>query len=493
MDRHRRGELARAAADYDAFLAQVPEHGRALRLRGVLARELGALAESRRLLVRACAASPAAAAPHNELALTCLAGGDLPGAEQALHAALDHAPEDLRALANLGALCQYRGRLAEAAEWHRRALAQAPEDLEIRCNLASALADAGRGDEALAECTAALDRAPGHPHLLAAQGAVLISMARFADAAAVLSEATRRNPADDLALVNLAEACQRLQRTAEAEALLERARQQNPDNARAVADLAWLRTTAGRPQEGLQPCTEFLARHPGERLVLAAWAAALQRAGEPDAGGLLDYQQLLVVRDDLPVPAGFAGRAAFHAALESAVLGNPSLLAEPASKATRGGRQTGELDLTTDAALAGLAGLFDEAVAAATAGFRAAGLAGHPVMAYATPARTLRVWGTVLEAGGRQAPHLHPLGYLSGVYYLRVPAPGPAGDPAQGWLEFGRPPDRFAAGAPAAVRLVEPQPGRLVLFPSWFLHCTRPFTATATRISIAFDAVPRQD
>ncbi len=37
------------------------------------------------------------------------------------------------------------------------------------------------------------------------------------------------------------------------------------------------------------------------------------------------------------------------------------------------------------------------------------------------------------------------------------------------------------------VRLVEPRPGLLVLFPSYFLHETVPFTGEDTRISLAFD------
>jgi hypothetical protein len=45
----------------------------------------------------------------------------------------------------------------------------------------------------------------------------------------------------------------------------------------------------------------------------------------------------------------------------------------------------------------------------------------------------------------------------------------------------------------APYRLVEPKPGRLVLFPSTMWHGTRPFPA-GERLTIAFDiARPRQD
>lgn len=40
------------------------------------------------------------------------------------------------------------------------------------------------------------------------------------------------------------------------------------------------------------------------------------------------------------------------------------------------------------------------------------------------------------------------------------------------------------------LRLVQPKPGRLVLFPSYWWHGTRPFHSTEPRTTIAFDVVP---
>jgi hypothetical protein len=38
---------------------------------------------------------------------------------------------------------------------------------------------------------------------------------------------------------------------------------------------------------------------------------------------------------------------------------------------------------------------------------------------------------------------------------------------------------------------VQPTPGTLVLFPSYFWHGTIPFNTTDERITVAFDVVPR--
>jgi Flp pilus assembly protein TadD len=492
MDCHQRGDLARADELYAQVLAARPDQAQALRLRGILARERGELSLSGALLSRAAAAAGHDPRPVDELALTRLAAGDLPGAETALRDALERDPGYQRARANLGALLQYRGRLTDAIDCHRQVLAAAPGDLEVRCNLANTLVDAGRGDEALAECAVGLEQAPDHPALLAARGAILVALERYPEALETLQRAVARNPVDDMALVNLGQALARLDRDADAVAALRQATAVSPENARATADLANLLAGTGEFDAALDLCRAFLARHPGERLVLAAQALALRDAGQAAAAAaIVDPERLIRLVDISAPPTGFNSLAAFNDALAASVLSDPGLLRDPASKSTRGGRQTGELDLDADPALAALAGLIHAEVGRFSAALARAGLGDHPAMAYATDSWTLRAWGTVLEAGGHQSPHLHPLGFLSGVYYVRLPRDMAAADsePA-GWLEFGQPPERLRWAVAPECRRVAPQAGRLVLFPSYFFHRTLPFQASQSRISIAFDVMP---
>lgn len=490
MAHHQRGQLADARACYEQFLEQAPDHAQALRLAGALAREAGEPARSRALLERACAAGPQDAEPFNELALTCLAAGELAIAETALRDALVRDADSLRAWANLGALLQYRGRLHAAADCHREVLARQPDDLEVRCNLANTLLDAGRGDAALKECDEALARAPGHPFLLAAKGAVLVALERPGEALECLRLATGRYPEDDMAWTNLGQAWRLDGDLDAARRALEQACRRNPDNARAAADLVNLLSTAGEDQEALELSEDFLSRHPGERLVLASHAIALRDSGEEEAAdGLVDLDTMIRL-SDVPVPPGFADQPVFLTALADAVLTDDSLLAEPASKSTRGGRQTGELDLAAGPALLALGALLDEAVASAADHLRTQLGPGHPALAYDTGHWRLRAWGTVLDAGGCQMPHQHPLGFLSGVLYVQLPPDMDKDSPGAGWLEFGELPSRLRSRNAAPTRLVEPQTGRLVVFPSYFWHRTRPFDSAETRISIAFDAVP---
>lgn len=491
MGLHQQGRLEEADREYGAFLQQAPQHPQALRLRGVLARDRGELQQSLQLLRRATEAAPADAEPLCELAMTHMAAGDLVLAETALRRAVARDQRSLKALANLGALLQYRGHIDACIGFHRRALQLDENDVEVRCNLAKALVEAGQGEAALAECDAALGISPGDPLVLATRGAVLCDLSQYDAAIVALEHSLLRRPGDDMALVNLAYARQRRGKSALAIEVLREALAANPDNARAAADLANALAGSGQHAPALALCEQFLARHPGERLVLAAYGFVLRDAGrEAEAAALFDYQRLACVVDIDSAPQGFGSLAEFNRALASLMRSDPSLLPSPPSKSTRGGGQTGELDLDRDATLRAWRHLINAALARVAAEYRQKGHGQHPAMANATERWMLRTWGTILEAGGAQATHIHPLGWLSGVYYAQLPpgmgAPGSQG----GWLEFGAPPDRFTVRVAPATRRVEPAEGRLVIFPSYFYHRTLPFGGVGERISIAFDAVP---
>jgi hypothetical protein len=80
--------------------------------------------------------------------------------------------------------------------------------------------------------------------------------------------------------------------------------------------------------------------------------------------------------------------------------------------------------------------------------------------------------------------HVHPEGWLSSAFYVRLPQ----GRGQEGWIKFGEP------GTPTASHLgpehlVQPEPGLLVLFPSTMWHGTVPFPGDETRLTCAFDLV----
>ncbi|HUG79566.1 MAG TPA: sulfotransferase [Burkholderiales bacterium] len=117
----------------------------------------------------------------------------------------------------------------------------------------------------------------------------------------------------------------------------------------------------------------------------------------------------------------------------------------------------------------------------------------HPFLAHSPTHWRLNVWATLLDAQGYQAPHIHPAGWLSGVYYVELPAGVDESDGHAGSIEFGRPPERLDDGSEHRIRMIHPREGLMLLFPSYFYHRTVPFAGGGTRISIAFDVLPARD
>ena len=117
---------------------------------------------------------------------------------------------------------------------------------------------------------------------------------------------------------------------------------------------------------------------------------------------------------------------------------------------------------------------------------------GHPLLA-APRNRRIRFsgsWSVRLRGGGRHSNHVHPLGWISSALYIALPKreDGEASD--AGWLTLGAPPAELGVDLPPRAK-IEPKVGRLVLFPSWMWHGTRPF-AEGERLTVAFDvALPR--
>ena len=101
-------------------------------------------------------------------------------------------------------------------------------------------------------------------------------------------------------------------------------------------------------------------------------------------------------------------------------------------------------------------------------------------------------WSVRLQGGGgHHVPHFHGKGWMSSAYYARLPQYTQEQRARQeGWIEFGRPPDMFNLDLEPR-RIVEPKAGRLVLFPSFMLHGTRPFgNSKGDRLTAAFDYQP---
>lgn len=114
---------------------------------------------------------------------------------------------------------------------------------------------------------------------------------------------------------------------------------------------------------------------------------------------------------------------------------------------------------------------------------------GHPLLAPPRePIRFTGAWSVRLQSGGFHASHVHPAGWISSALYIVLPPD--LGREDAGYLTLGDPNGPNLRLNLPPFRTVEPKPGRLVLFPSYMWHGTRPF-GEGERMTVAFDvAIP---
>ena len=259
----------------------------------------------------------------------------------------------------------------------------------------------------------------------------------------------------------------------------ERALQQSPSSFDALLALVSFQLSTRRLAEALSACDRFLRLTPNHSGGLGLRAEVGRECKDDRYAELLDLDRWLKVRD-LPVDS------ALHAELTALLTAQLRLTPAPPHHATQQGLHSGPLSSLHHPALSRLEELLERELGA----YASALTTNVPWAHSPNTAVALHTWGVVLGADGFQLPHLHPDAWLSGVYYVAVPerADGNSEDHA-GSLEFGRADPALALRRARRSRFVQPQPGRLVLFPSWLYHSTIPHGASGLRISIAFDCL----
>ena len=110
---------------------------------------------------------------------------------------------------------------------------------------------------------------------------------------------------------------------------------------------------------------------------------------------------------------------------------------------------------------------------------------------------SLQGWGNINRLGDYHDPHNHPYAYLSGTYYIRVPAKDDSlknrADVRPGCITFYDPRGSVNMTAIKNDPQVEPEftiapkPGMILLWPSFVMHFVHPNLSKESRISISFN------
>lgn len=453
-----------------------------LRIVGARAcRVLGRSAEAARLLAPVFANAPANGVVAHNLAAAMGDAGDhensIPIARRAI--ALRDAPESWLVL---GKALQTVGDLAGGRHALEQAILRRPGYVEPLQLLAQLVwMTTGDIEAALSPVHAALQAAPS-PDLAAVACGMMKDMAGPGMALAFIRDWTGYGAVD----VELAAAAAAALVDADLQAVhAAAARALAPDLPRARHADWTARLGQGDAEFLLDEIAAWLTPHPRDQLALGLQSAARRLAGHPLALHEADYRRL-VRTYDLEPPVGWPARAAWLNVLADALRRLHSFRAEPFGQSVRSGAQSRidprhvgnpVIDATFDR--------ITESIADYIAHIDAAG----PMGAANTGVAAISgAWSVRLAAGGRHSDHVHPQGWISSAFYVVTPEPT-AAEPVGGWLRFGAMKPGPNLELPAEYR-IEPRPGRLALFPSFFWHGTEPFSGQGERLTMAFDAVP---
>ncbi len=486
---HRAGEVRQAERLYRRVLEIDPRQGDAAHLLGVLRTAGGDSGEAISLLDRAVSLDPTVPAFHVSRVVALKALGRLEEAVAAYDTAIGLNPDDADCRYNQGLTLVELGRLDDALAAFDRALERNPRFPAALNNRALALQDQGRLNEAIDSFDRALLIDQNAAEVHNNRGLALQDVGRPEEAIFAFDEALRLQPKFAVAHCNRGDALCEVGRPGEALDSFGRALGIAPGFADAFCGQAVALLKKGDGHGALGALDRCLELAPGHIRALAFKVIALQETGRVDEARALVDPARFPVRTSLQLSPRYAGLNDFLSALRDHVLAQPTLAWEPHGKTTRKGSQTARLSPQGGGVFADFVHFLKAAVDRFLGGLPVS--TGHPHFFRVPREYRLSIWATVLEGGGHQLPHIHPSGWLSGVYYVSLP-PTITDDDREwaGWFEVGRPPADLPVVAESESTMIKPEPGLLLLFPSYLFHRTVPVRGAETRISIAFDVEP---
>ena len=388
------------------------------------------------------------------------------------------------------------GRALRAAGDHERAdyayrqsLLRAPAATEVATEFSNFLwmrtGDVRVADSALDSAFHA--GAPPTP-LLLAKATLYEAADDPARAAALLEAASRKMPDDTMILMGGIEFALHAGRLADAERYVRMAEAVEPASRGVIQFSAIVDLACGRAPEALAKLRAILADHPNDQSLWGWMATAARAVGDPLYGELCDYDAVVGVYD-LEAPPGWPDLAAYLADLAEALKAVHLYQQHPMNQSLRHGSQS--MHLLNGSNAPPIKAFFAAIEAPLRQHMAKLGTGDDPLRRRNSFEYKIQgAWSVRLRPNGYHRDHFHPQGWLSSAFYVETPEAALESADKQGWIRFGQPP--FATVPPLPPdHFVRPKPGRLVLFPSYMWHGTVPFTTEESRLTVAFDAVPK--
>jgi tetratricopeptide (TPR) repeat protein len=345
----------------------------------------------------------------------------------------------------------------------------------------------------LAQATAALDavlaKFPDDEALWAAKAAILQGAGDARAGYACLAPRAAQPQAPPTLLVRTGLAALEFE-PATAMTLAERALRMIPGSAPARALLAAARLGVGDPEGALLECSTLLANDPDDQYLIALQTTAWRMLGDARYERFCDYRNL-VMPFELRPPPPWSDLASFLHDLRASLnrLHDPRGHALLFQSLRHGTETTQDLSRSSDPVIRAL---FQSFTAPIERYLKHIGHGTDPLRRRNSGRwRFNGSWSVRLRSSGFHTNHTHPRGWISSACYIELPDCMRDPESREGALSFAEPGLVTTPPLPAQYT-VRPQPGMLVLFPSYFWHGTVPFKSDQPRLTVAFDAVPER-
>ncbi len=471
-----------------------PTHVRKTLRQASFFKRTGRLKEARKLYRRVISAHPKNKDALKACAVISLQLNLIDEAVALLQRAVSLDEADSGAQNDYGNVLQAAGRIDDAIAAYRYSVKIDSRKAETHFNLGNALRTVGNLEGAAAAYHQAEILRPNYVNAKFQLGLVLHAQG-YLDAAAKqfreVLEIDVANSEASFALGNVLYSAEKLDGAMEAYAHAAKSRPEVFDGSFEVGKPRHVHAyfDRGEPEAALRACDSYLARRPGQSCALALKAIALNELGERDAvRKLLDFDDLLC-SVHLNPPPSYESLEAFNAALESHISGHSTLMDAPENYSMQGGKSTGELFVSDEGPISDFKTLLEFSVISYCEALPKDPT--HPFLVNNPDSIKITAWGVILNDGAYQVPHIHPSAWLSGVYYVRLPNIINANSAlSAGYIKFGQPYWDFKTYADLETKLIRPEEGLMLLFPSYMFHSTLPFSSKEHRVSIAFDIFP---
>jgi tetratricopeptide (TPR) repeat protein len=459
----------------------------------------------------------------NNLGITLNDLGRLEEAQEAYEAVLAQDGSQPDILHNYGVLMQAMGNLEKAQESYIEALRLEPQMEHTHLSLGSVFNEKGNKEAAIRGYSSAVELNPFYVEAHEALKLLYWDLGRQDHMDDSYYRACELLPQSSEAHCNLGKALNFSQKLDEAEKALNRALALDAENAEAHSELGCLYTKQKKFDEAVAEHQEAIRLdrqnpfyreewgntlsiagdfklavsvyqkahelHPRRSSILGALTIAMNETGDARVSEIIDIDEFLTTRF-IEVPDGFddldAFNEALHAELEAMHTDHP----EPPGQTMKGGTQIPGSLFTSPT---GLTAVLKEKISKALSEYinSLEKDPDHPFFRYLNPDfRFTGAWSTILHGSGYDASHIHNEGWISGVYYIKVPdLPEDRWQAGEGCLQIGEPPRRFVSERNKAQHLIRPIPGMAVFFPSYYWHGVRPYEKEAIRHSMSFDVI----